>query len=195
MLLLLSVFGFFAFAQISSQYSAGLGIIVFALVFSSVGFFFFPSRVYDFLISATRRFERRRFLRFIPKSFFYLKGIRRGWIDMFLHRYMLLEVPVVTMFFVLNALSVEFLLASLGLPWVSFWFVVSAVAIARLFSGISNVPGGFGIREASLVILLGLAGVPGDASFFVAVAFRIVGIPQLLAGYYVLFRHGKEYFI
>ncbi|MBI4052776.1 MAG: flippase-like domain-containing protein [Candidatus Diapherotrites archaeon] len=192
-LLALGVFGFFVFAPISSHYSANIGIATAALVFVSMGFFVLPAGFYDFLTAKTDFLRKRRFLGLANIALVYIREMRRAWLDLVLHRHMFIVIPIVLAYIALNAIAIKLLFLSIGHN-IAFGYIVAAFAITRLFSGISNIPGGFGIREASFVILFGFVGIPSDASFFVAIAWRAIGTLPLLLSYPIMLEMGLKKF-
>jgi uncharacterized protein (TIRG00374 family) len=79
--------------------------------------------------------------------------------------------------------------------WVNFGAVILAYAVANFAGLVSVLPGGVGIYEGLMTLVLVASGVPSRLSLPVTVMYRVVNtLVQLPPGYYFYHKtlHGKK---
>lgn len=154
-------------------------------------FFCIPSTIFDELL---RRAEQIRNKMVNRVSVFILgtaKAIRVTWINLAFNRKIPWIMFITAIMWALSILIMEVLFLSLTYYVPLMWILV--VSCCGLFvGGITTIPGGLGVREATMVFLYSALGVPQEMSIIVVLLARLLTIVPIIVGYIASLRAGLK---
>ncbi len=124
------------------------------------------------------KFIKKNAARFIT----IIKVTRNTWSELIFNKKMKYILPLTIIQITLTAISTKLLFLSLSTNVPIHWIIIVS-ATAVLIGGISQVPGGIGIREATGVLLYSTLGIPKEISLIVVLITRMYTLFPLLIGY------------
>lgn len=157
----------------------------------TVAFFSIPTEYFGKLLNHAE-YIHMKIIRTITASVFKLLWAIRGtWAKLILHRE-IIKVLIATAIIWGSTIFVnEFLFLSTGL-YVSPTWILVATSSGIFIGGISMIPGGLGVREATMVLLYGYLGVPNEASVSVVLLSRILNSVPIIIGYIYSIKIGYD---
>jgi len=195
-LLFLSIVGVFFFTQGLPYVSIDRGIIFLALFFSlGVIFFKTPLKLFEKLVEKTTGHSLP--LRALNLGFRLVKKIRETWTRVLFHRNMYPILALLVLNWALRVICFELLFLSYGV-YMPLGYIVTGMAAAIFLGGISQIPGGLGVREAAMVLLfsqLGAThGVTAGIALSVVLIDRLFSLAPIALGYFASLKIGISAF-
>lgn len=116
-----------------------------------------------------------------------LKVIRETWVHLIFNKKMYYVYPISLISWCILVLGIEFLFLSVNLFVPPLWILV-VTSCAIFVGGITTIPGGLGVRDATMIILYGSLGVAYKKAIVVVVLTRILlWMPSFIG--YILTAH------
>lgn len=167
-------------------YSAGsfqIKYILLVIIILFLIFFKIPYGFFDSVEEKMVRFIPILLTGYVAVLFRALRAIRGGWLTLLSNRRTYYNVlPLMAIMTILAILIQECLFLSLNYYVPLLW--IAAVLYSSLFTGgVSNIPGGLGVREGTTVALYMLLGVPKEIAIIVAILGRLLTLIPLILGY------------
>ncbi|GEM_PF-1509846 len=146
-------------------------------------FFGMPSKAFDWLAAKIEELNAQLLKKMFIFALTTLKTIRTAWITIIFSKYIVNILLIMVIFIGLSVLVTEFLFLSVSYSVPLLWILlVNSCAI--VVSGITNIPGGLGVREVSTVLLYASLGVPEEISVVVALIDRVLTVIPIIVGYF-----------
>jgi uncharacterized protein (TIRG00374 family) len=162
---------------------------IFLFILGITLFFCIPIKIFDRTLEKVRNNLRlsKRPIIFLAEMMKTLRETRDALFAKEMPYILLLTFIFICMHFL--AIDLLFLAVGYSLPFI--WIAV--VTSCGLFvGGISTIPGGLGVREATMVLLYGSLGIPQDVSTLVVLLCRLLTIIPISIGYFFCFRRGLK---
>jgi uncharacterized protein (TIRG00374 family) len=158
----------------------------------TLGLFLMPPATFDHLSIMSHRI-RSAFVRSVfDKAIATLKTLRATWAALLVDPRFFTVAFYTILLWGVRVVTIKLLFLSVGLSIPFSWiFVVTALSL--FIGGITGIPGGLGAKEASMVFLYGLLGVPTDLSVIVAIANRLIVLPVIIIGYVLTLQLGLSF--
>ncbi len=180
------LFGFLgAFAYFRNDTRISLASIEYFLViifFGTIAFFSIPTDYFGKLLNHIEHMRIKIIRVIITFGVKLLWAIRGTWAKLILHREMIKVLIATALIWGTAILFNEFLFLSTGLYVPPTWILV-AMSSGIFIGGVSTIPGGFGVREATMVLVYDYLGIPGDTSIAVVLLSRILSTLPAIIGY------------
>lgn len=159
-------------------------------------FFLIPKKLFYKLFKNSNNFNGKLLALF--KIFLkILISIRENWPKLLLNKNSFPAFFVVCVSWVLSAISIELVLMSFY-GYVPFLWVLTISVVSVLIGGLSQIPGGLGVRELTVVFLLTFLGVPYNVSIVLTFVQRLFTLFPIIIGYILLlglnFKFDLNYF-
>jgi uncharacterized protein (TIRG00374 family) len=162
-----------------------VGLFVLVIVF-----FIIPMRIFDKFNKKLKAIKSK----FIGRVFFFcwriIFRIRENWPKILFNKQLLPAVILLVISWLLMALATEFVFIAYY-SYVPFLWVLTVSVVAVLISGLSQIPGGLGLREITLVLLFVFLGVPESMAILAALIARIFTLVPILLGYLFFMQFGE----
>jgi uncharacterized protein (TIRG00374 family) len=190
--LLIGFLGIFFFFRNFSHFSLFKIQYLIIITIGVITFFCIPTKSFDKLLvkSESIRFGKKVVI-FILKV---TRIIRETWATLIFNKRMYYILPIVVLMWGVEISLIEalFLSANYYVPLV--WVLI--VSTCGVFiGGITTIPGGLGIREATMVFLYSALGVPEEISVMVVLLSRLLIIIPIAIGYSISIREGAMHLI
>lgn len=181
--ILFGFLGAFAYFRNDPRISfASIGYFVLIAFFGTVAFFSIPTDFFGKLLNHAEHISLKTVRTIITYGIKILWTIRGTWGRLFFHREMF-KVLLHTAIIWGNVILVnKFLFLSVGLNVPPTWILV-AMSSGIFTGGISTIPGGLGVREATMVLVYSYLGIPNDTSITVVLMNRILSTLPIIIGY------------
>jgi len=176
--------------------NTSLTSITYIVSFVMLMFAFFISMPEGFFQSMDKKFSQIKHVK-LQKMLSHVSGsifaIRGTWINIIFNRQM---YPILLITFFSNIIvgySAKFIFLSMGydVPLIPLIMVVAASTVT---GGVSNIPGGLGVMEATMVILFTSLEIPMDISIAFVIIYRLSTLAPILTGYIFSLRLGSGFF-
>jgi len=189
----LAILGGFLFLQgvffkISIQNILISVIIIFIL---AIAYFFVPQKIFKKIEKKISKIRSGKIRKLFSLFFKIAFNIREVWPGVILKRRTISALFFVLLAWVFTGLSMELVFLAYGVYVPIFW-VLTISAFSVFVAGISQIPGGVGARELSMVFLFVSLGVPQDLVVIAAVVTRIYTIIPIIIGYAFLIKSRKS---
>ena len=145
-------------------------------------FFYLPSNIFDNLVKKAEQIHIRVIKDVTTRILRTVIEIRSTWISLISNKKILIILPITFISWIVLTISIEFLFLSVNYPVSLFWILI-ITASSVFIGGVTAIPGGLGVREASMVFLYGMLGIPMEIGLLVAIGSRLIIIPSLIIGY------------
>jgi glycosyltransferase 2 family protein len=155
-----------------------------------------------FFLISTNRFKqllaKSKKLRnnFLRKSFVFVSKllfkIRDTWPKILLNKRTIPVLFLLLLNWFFSALSTEFVFLAYG-QYVPFLWVLTISAVSLLIGGLSQIPGGVGAKEVTLVVLFIFLGVPQEIVLITALITRLFTLAPMAIGYTFLIQFEKHF--
>ena len=155
-----------------------------------------------FFLISTNRFKqllaKSKKLRnnFLRKSFVFVSKllfkIRDTWPKILLNKRTIPVLFLLLLNWFFSALSTEFVFLAYG-QYVPFLWVLTISAVSLLIGGLSQIPGGVGAKEVTLVVLFIFLGVPQEIVLTTALITRLFTLAPMAIGYTFLIQFEKHF--
>jgi uncharacterized protein (TIRG00374 family) len=189
------VFGFlgaFAYFRNDTRISfASIEYFISITFLCSIAFFSIPSDYFGKLLSKADRIPVKAVRLVITSGFKLLWSIRGTWATLILHREMIKVLALTAIVWGSSILINEFLFLSIGRYVPPTWILV-AICSGIFIGGISTIPGGLGVREATMVLVYSYLGIPNDASVAVVLLGRVLSALPVVTGYLYSLKIGYD---
>lgn len=157
----------------------------------SVVFFSIPSQYFEKALSYT---ETIRFKAAKKIAIFFMKvmnAIRISWARILFDRKMF-AVLFTTILIWAGAVLVNLLLFMATNNYVPPTWILVVMSLGIFVGGISTIPNGLGVRDATMVLLYNTLGVSTEASVASVLMGRLITVIPILVGYAISMRAGAE---
>jgi len=121
-----------------------------------------------------------------------LKKIRETWMQILLSRKMFPVLVLVAAYWVVQTLVMESFFLSYG-TYVPMGYILVIVAISIFVGGLSQIPGGLGVREFAMILMFEFLGVPSGIALVVVIARRLVILLPIALGFIVSLSWGYRF--
>lgn len=186
-LILAFFFIFFVFENKFSFVNQIENFIVFFLIIVAITCFFIVSKK---TFEKINNFFEKNKIPFHSALFKVILGVRENWPKILFRKQIFSASIVILVVWLLNAFSTELVFSAYGTQVPLLWvFAISTTAV--LVGGLSQIPGGMGTREITMVLLFGILGVSQETVLIVALVTRIFSIAPIIVGYFWLTGFGK----
>jgi len=118
-------------------------------------------------------------------------SIREIWPKLLFNKQTIPAIIILAINWILISLTTELLFISYY-TYVPFLWVLTISVVAVLIGGISQIPGGIGLKEVTLVGLFVFLGVPADVSLVVALLLRLFTLVPIAIGYIFVAKLGAD---
>ena len=190
MILIPAAVGLIFFIGLFNSLPVPILLAFFALLFaSSVGFFVLPLHLFEVLISKSENINFPFISRIIVFFLKFARDMRVNWVKLIKSKHFGIVFVYTVLYWIAALLSFYFLFFAVNS---SVGFIPLAISISfALFAGVlSTIPGGIGVRESAVILVLGFFAVAYDVSFFVVVVNRLLVCIFLFLGYILLLKDG-----
>ena len=154
-------------------------------------FFIIPKSFFKKCLAKLEKVKASLFRKVLLFSWKIIVKIRETWPKMLLNKQTFPVVFILILNWILVALSTEFIFLAYY-DYVPFLWVLTVSVVAVLIGGISQIPGGLGLKEITLVLLFTFLGVPEQIALTSALLSRIFTIIPIMVGYYFLIEFGGK---
>lgn len=154
-----------------------IAIITATIVFLSIS----PKYIEN--IFTRLRIKNKYTTKYIPVVHNLITTTKKTWSELIFNRKMRSILPIIVIQLIINALSTQLLFASTGLNVPIYWIIIVTSTMVFV-GGISQVPGGIGIREGAGIILYAALGIPKEITLMVVLISRMYTIIPLIIGYW-----------
>jgi len=163
--------------------------LLFLLTFCLIAFFWMPIKTFDEFLKKAEKVKIKLLRKILTFILNILRTIRETWVKLAFSRKILWAMLTTAMLWILNALAVEALFLSLDYHVPLVW-ILATLSCGILVSGATTIPGGLGVREATMVFLYSVLGVPQEISIIVVLLSRLLTINLVIIGYLASLRAG-----
>ncbi|MBT4192086.1 MAG: flippase-like domain-containing protein [Candidatus Diapherotrites archaeon] len=154
-------------------------------------FFLVPLKIFNKTLSFFSKIKNnflKKVLVFAAKIFV---SIREIWPKLLFNKQTIPAIIILAINWILISLTTELLFISYY-TYVPFLWVLTISVVAVLIGGISQIPGGIGLKEVTLVGLFVFLGVPADVSLVVALLLRLFTLVPIAIGYIFVAKLGAD---
>lgn len=189
------VFGFlgaFAYFRNDTRISfASIEYFIITTFFCTIAFFSIPTDYFEKLLNNAEHMHVKPIRAITTFGIKVLWAIRGTWAKLALHRKMIKVLMTTAIIWGSAILTNEFLFLSTGLYVPPTWILV-AISSGIFTGGISTIPGGLGVREATMVLMYGYLGIPNDNSVAVVLLGRVLSTLPIIIGYFYSIKIGYD---
>ncbi len=168
--------------------------IVYLLFFIVVGvvmFFCIPLRFFEGFLRKAGGIRMQRLKKISEFFLSTMRAIKVTWVALAFNKKILWIMLATATMWILSVLMMEMLFLSLdyyvSLAWI---LVISCCGV--FVGGITTIPGGLGVREATMVFLYSALGVPQGMSVVAVLLARLLTIAPIIVGYLASLRVGMK---
>ncbi|MDI6902798.1 MAG: lysylphosphatidylglycerol synthase transmembrane domain-containing protein [Methanocellales archaeon] len=190
--LFIGIFGVFLFFK-----NISLAKITYVILFVGICTLVFlstPAGIFDKLRRKSEHIRNPILRRTTTFIFNLMKTVRETWITIIFNKQMYYVLPITALFWIVGALFTKslFLSADYYIPLT--WIIV-VECVAAITGGVSNIPGGLGVSEATMVLLYTALGISREVSVAVVLLYRLLTIAPIIVGYVFSLHVGLRDFI
>lgn len=189
------IFGFlgaFAYLRNDTRISfASIEYFIVIIFFSSAAFFSIPTDYFGKLLNHSEHISLKLIRVVTTFGIKILWAIRGTWAKLLFHREMIKVLATTAIIWGNAILLNEFLFLSTELYVPPTWILV-AMSSGIFIGGISTIPGGLGVRDATTVLVYGYLGIPNYASVAVVLLNRILSTLPIIIGYIYAVKIGYD---
>jgi len=164
------------------------------IVLCMIAFFCLPSSVFESLLRKSEHIPINIVKKTLSFALQTLKAIRETWISLLFNRRMYYILPITAVFWSITVLATESLFLSTG-HYVPLHWILVVMACGIFVGGVTTIPGGLGVREATMVLLYGALGVPNEVGVIVVLVSRLLMMPAIALGYVFAMKMGFRHII
>ncbi|MFH1240349.1 MAG: lysylphosphatidylglycerol synthase transmembrane domain-containing protein [Candidatus Diapherotrites archaeon] len=190
MILIPAAIGLIFFISLFNSLPVPIILAFFALMFVvSIGFFMVPQGLFEVFILKSEKIKISFLSRIIIFLLKFARDMRVNWIKLIKSTHFGTVFIYTILYWSASLLSFYFLFFAVNS---SVDLIPLAISISfALFAGVlSTIPGGLGVRESAVILVLGFFAVSYDVSFFVVVVNRLLVCVFLFFGYFLLLKRG-----
>ncbi len=154
-------------------------IMAFTLLFIST-----PERYIGYLSARTdSRLNNKYLKKIVVNTINIIRTTRNTWLELLLNKKMRYIIPITIIQILITVSSTKLLFLSMATDIPILWII--AVSAAAIFvGGISQIPGGLGVREGTGIALYYILGIPKEITIVVVLINRLYTIIPLILGYW-----------
>ena len=112
------------------------------------------------------------------------KTSKDTWKNILTNRKTRMIIPIMILIWFIGALGIKMLFMSYGVN-VPIMYIFLINMISTVAGGISQIPGGLGVREGASVILYNSIGIAQETTIMVMIISRLMSIIPIAFGYYL----------
>ena len=121
-----------------------------------------------------------------------LKELNKDYIALMLERHKLRSPTLYSLLVnITEVASIYFVYLAFGQP-VNFGAVIIAYGVANVAGAVAAIPGGIGVYESLMTIVMVSAGVPAGVSLSVTVVYRVINMAVFIPIGYVFYQHSLQ---
>lgn len=154
-------------------------------------FFLIPAQYFDALLTYLESFRIEIIRKIAVWTVKVLSAIRVTWVRILFDRKMY-SVLVITLILLGASVFVNMLLFMGTNNYVQPIWILVVISAGLFAGGVSTIPGGLGVREATMVVLYSALGVPTEASIATVFMGRLLTLIPIIIGYFLSIRIGTE---
>jgi len=182
MLLIAAVGGYVVFQNIENVSTLSIGYLIGALLIGAVVFFSMPLRAFNFLIKKADKIHSVRIKKGIIFALDTLKTLKSVGVSLMFSKHLTIILLFSAIIATLPTIILSLLFLSIGHSVPVIW-TLAITNSAIIVSGVTGIPGGIGIREASMVYLFSMLGIPVEVSTLAVLLARGLTIIPIVTGY------------
>jgi len=164
------------------------------IILCIIAFFCLPSSVFESLLRKSERITINIIKKPLSFALQNIKAIRETWKMLLFNGRMCYVLPITALFWGISVLATESLFLSTGHCVPLHWILV-VMTCGIFVGGVTTIPGGLGIREATMVLLYGALGVPNEVGVIVVLVSRLLMMPAIALGYVFAMKMGFRHII
>jgi len=142
-----------------------------------------PLKFIDLLSGKANKLNNKCIKKIATSTINIIKTTRATWRELTFNKKMRYILPATIIQITLAAASTKLLFLSMSTNIPLLW-IIAVSASAIFVSGISQIPGGIGIREGTAIILYAALGIPKEITLIVVLTSRLFTIIPLILGWY-----------
>ncbi len=169
-----------------------LFITLVVIILLAILFFLVPSSFFERIVKSVSKIKNA----FVKKIFFLITKtilkVRTVWPRLLLDWS---QIPILILSvagIIITAMASELIFLAYGI-YVPVLWVIAVGAVSVLVGGISQIPGGIGSREITIIALFVFLGLQKDVVLSVAVFLRILSLLPIILGYIALVGFRKKF--
>ncbi len=151
-----------------------------------------PDRFFEIVDKKFNQIQHVKLQKTLSGTISSIVAMRGTWINILFNKQMYPILIITIVSEIISAYSAKFIFLSMGFDIPLVW-VLLVVAAATVTGGVSNIPGGLGVMEATMVILFTSLQVPYDISVAFVLIYRLSTLAPILTGYIFSLRLGSDY--
>ena len=155
-------------------------------------FFAFPFKWIPLVEKKFLKIKFNKIAFFFEIFFRFIKESRKIWKSLIFNKNFIPILFFTALYWIISILVYYFLFFSAGVS-ASLSYLTVILSFGIFISGISQIPGGLGIRDGVMVFLFSSLGYPESASLMVVIVQRIFSIVPTLIGYFFLTKLGINF--
>lgn len=153
-------------------------IITLSFIYISI-----PRKIIETLSAKANRIDNKSIKKYTTFTINIVKMTQNTWREIIFNKKMRYILPITIIQITIAAISTKLLFLSMATNVPILW-IITVSASAVFVSGISQIPGGIGIREGTAIILYSTVGVPKEISLIVVLLSRVYTVIPLILGYW-----------
>ena len=153
---------------------------IIALIFIPISM---PKKTMDILSERSERFKNKYIKDNTTIMLNIIKTTRSTWHYIIFNKKMQYIMPITLLQILLASISTKFLFLSMSAD-VSLYWIIMVNSASVLVGGISQIPGGIGIRESAAIFLYAALGIAKETAIIVVLITRIFTIIPAILGYW-----------
>ncbi len=142
-----------------------------------------PQRFIEHIHNKANKLSNKSIKKIATATINLIKTTRNTWNELLFNKKMKYILPITTLQLVIIAVPTKLLFLSMTTNIPLVW-IIAVSASALFISGISQIPGGIGIREGTAIILYSALGIPKEITLIVVLTSRLYTIIPLILGWY-----------
>ena len=162
------------------------------IILCIIAFFCLPSSAFESLLRKSERITINVIKKPVSFALQTIKAIRETWRSLLFNRRMYYILPITALFWGITVLATESLFLSTG-HYVPLHWILVVMTCGIVVGGVTTIPGGLGVREATMVLLYSVLGVPGEISVVVVLVSRLLAVIPICVGYVLSLHMGLDY--
>ncbi|MEA3343211.1 MAG: lysylphosphatidylglycerol synthase transmembrane domain-containing protein [archaeon] len=190
-MLIISIIGLTVFQQSTNISSIGPAKILAILIILTIIFLKIPIDTISKTLNNLNIAKIGIIKKGIKYAIILAKNSKNTWKTILTNRKMRIIIPIMILIWFIGALGIKMLFMSYGIN-VSIIHIFLINMISTVAGGISQIPGGLGVREGAAVIIYNSIGVAQETTIMVMIIARLMSIIPITVGYYISTKTNKE---
>lgn len=173
----------FLFKYTNNAFQVSLTIIFVIASMVSIAYILISQKMRDIIYKKINKIKNKDVIKYVTLIISIIKTTKDTWREILVNKKMRKILPVTIIQIIISAASTCLLFLSMETNIPLYWIII--VSASSIFlGGISQIPGGVGIREGTAILLYSLLGVPKEITLVVVLVSRIYTIIPLILGYW-----------